>query len=184
MKAQLARPTTAVERFLDWLFDGKNIDGCKDPRPLMTRWRILSTPWFHVKLHKFHRSDEDRELHDHPWAFVSLILWGGYTEVRPPIEVRRMLLDEQHGIEHGWRASIDDVERIRYGPGSVLIRPARWTHRIELTKNASYSLVIVFPKVREWGFHCIGGWTDWRIFHGAAGCSDNFPTYNRRDTMT
>jgi hypothetical protein len=142
----------------------------------MTRWRILSTPWFQVKLHCFHRSDEDRELHDHPWAFISILLRNGYNEVRPPKSVRNMLLDNGLGIEQGWVASIHDVECVRYRPGSILVRPARWAHRVQLVDGReSWSLVIVFPRVREWGFHCVGGWKDWITFHGAAGCSGDLP---------
>ena len=56
------------------------INGRVNPTPLMTRYKLLLTRWGNLYLHVFHRSDEDRELHDHPWGFVSLILWGGYYE--------------------------------------------------------------------------------------------------------
>ena len=44
------------------------------------RWRILSTPWFNIFLHFINRADEDKDLHDHPWSFWSIILKGGYIE--------------------------------------------------------------------------------------------------------
>ncbi|MFP5276951.1 MAG: DNA methyltransferase [Acidobacteriota bacterium] len=47
--------------------------------PYLTRYTLFSTPWIHLCIHVFHRSDAD-ELHDHPWPFASLILWGGYIE--------------------------------------------------------------------------------------------------------
>ena len=35
-----------------------------------------------VYLHRFLRGDEDRELHNHPWYAISLILVAGYLEER------------------------------------------------------------------------------------------------------
>jgi hypothetical protein len=150
----------------------------------MTRWRILTTPWFSIKLHHFHRSDEDRELHDHPWLFVSLILWGGYTEVRPDFCIRGALREislEAHPRSEVTMASAALYERKRYGPGSLLVRPAWWAHRVELNdeERGSWSLVIVFPKVQEWGFYKVQGWINWRSFHGAAGCTEDVAAYNR-----
>jgi hypothetical protein len=51
--------------------------------PYLTRWTILEIAGWSLKLHRFHRSDEDRDLHDHPWTFWSLILLGGYYEWLP-----------------------------------------------------------------------------------------------------
>src|SRR4051812_9607864 len=49
--------------------------------PMITRHRLIRVPWFGVYVHEIHRPDVDRDLHDHPWAFASFILSGGYTEV-------------------------------------------------------------------------------------------------------
>ena len=50
-----------------------------DP-PFLWRWNLMYRKGFTVKLHRFLRSDPARDLHDHPWDFVSIILWGGYYE--------------------------------------------------------------------------------------------------------
>ncbi|MFW6184410.1 MAG: hypothetical protein ACOC8X_11485, partial [Chloroflexota bacterium] len=55
-------------------------------RPYLTR-NYLShknrETWPGVFLHYFHRSDSDRELHNHPWdTAVAIILTGGYWEHR------------------------------------------------------------------------------------------------------
>ena len=34
---------------------------------------------FNIFLHRFLKSDPD-DLHDHPWNYRTLILWGGYWE--------------------------------------------------------------------------------------------------------
>jgi hypothetical protein len=169
-------------KLLDLLFPAKVIAGCRDPKPLMTRRRILSTPWFAIKLHHFHRSDEDREVHDHPWPFISLILCGGYDEVTPPPSTQKWLLQWEVANEVQTMADPRYIVRRRYRPGSLLFRPARWAHRVELLDlvHGSWSLVIVFPKVREWGFHTLRGWLPWRVFHGQAGCGDDtIPTYQK-----
>lgn len=49
--------------------------------PYMCRYKLLKLPFFRIYLHHILRSDEEAELHDHPWHFVSVILWSGYLEV-------------------------------------------------------------------------------------------------------
>jgi hypothetical protein len=49
----------------------------------VTRFKIIQTPWFGVWIHKFDHGDSRATLHDHPASFVSLVLRGGYIEIRP-----------------------------------------------------------------------------------------------------
>ncbi len=44
------------------------------------RWRILETPWFSVYVHLLCESDSDKHLHNHPWNFISIVLFGKYRE--------------------------------------------------------------------------------------------------------
>lgn len=46
------------------------------------RWQILALPWGTLYLHHIARADQDEHLHNHPWNFTSLILKGGYVEIR------------------------------------------------------------------------------------------------------
>jgi hypothetical protein len=148
----------------------EQIMGCYKDGPLMTRLHLLTTPWFKVYLHLFHRSDEDRELHDHPWSFVSLILWGGYHEVRP-IRDNRQMLKQLGGAEQHWNTTWMATERVRVRPLSVLFRPAWWAHRVELEQGrVSVSLVAVFRKAREWGFFTRSGWRHHRQFISSRDC--------------
>jgi hypothetical protein len=108
--------------------------------PYLTRYTLFNCPWFSIKVHKVSSSD-DYCLHDHPWAFVSLILKGGY-------------------VEHS-RFSMDDpIVCRRYRPLNLLFRPAKWTHRLEVTKTC-WTFVVTFKKIREWGFHTPFGWVPW-----------------------
>lgn len=46
------------------------------------RYRVIESPWFNIYIHYIARSDQDKDPHNHPWFFMSMILWGGYIEKR------------------------------------------------------------------------------------------------------
>lgn len=174
-----------IERVLDRLFEYQEIyDGCEadTPRPgqsvYLKRYYILrandpnhsagipSSPrrtltlkrksdGFQIYLHKICRSDADRELHDHPWDFVSLILWRGYREE----------IDLLEGVEG--RELVDHVLRIqrtsRKWPGMILVRRAEHRHRVLVGKPA-WTLVFTSKKRRTWGFWPWSGFVPWRTF--------------------
>lgn len=118
-----------------WIFR-KTVLRIKDANgPIyLIRYSLLTLPWFSIKLHKILMSDDDC-MHDHPWSFISIILWGGYAEHTPK---RKKL----------------------YGVGSILWRPNPWIHKLEIFQPAT-TLVITFKKVRLWGFITPSGWKPW-----------------------
>ena len=133
-----------IRRFLDCFAARRPPDFNIGPGYLLRWWLIPRNRWLNVYLHQFRRSDDDRALHDHPWASVSIILSGVYDELQP-----------------------DGVRRRR--PGHVVFRRATQQHRIELPIIAggityTWTLFITGPKVREWGFHCPQGFVHWRKF--------------------
>lgn len=128
------------------------IYGCEQrgdvDQPYLTRWVLLESRWLKIFLHVFHRSDHDRVLHDHPWAFLSVILWRGYLEETPTGKSRK------------W-------------PGMILFRPAHWTHRVALVDGKpAVSLVICGPHQRPWGFYTPQGWIHWAEYFQTMGCED------------
>lgn len=123
--------------------------------PYLIRWNIIGCKWFTLRLHKFCRSDHDC-LHDHPWNFWVIILKGGYFE------------KTQDGVR--WKK-----------PGSLLYRPAEWRHSVqlpvkdrklgsEITHYSSWSLVLSFKPIRQWGFWQNGIWTHWTKFNATNKC--------------
>ncbi len=124
----------------------------------LLRWYLLPPLSFlRVYLHKFVDDDEVEALHDHPRDSLSVILWGSYDEiVRCP----------HRDVETRWR----------WRWLSVIFRRATHAHRIELIdKKPVWTLFIMGPKKREWGFWCPQGWKHWRLFHanldqGENGC--------------
>ena len=107
----------------------------------LQRWFIVPrNTESNVYLHRFLRSDDNRALHDHPWANRSWILSGEYVEVMRGSSVTR------HEGELTWW------------------RPATLAHRVELVSGPVVTLFFTGPVTREWGFHCPGGWRHWREF--------------------
>jgi hypothetical protein len=121
--------------------------------PYLIRYSIFTCSLFAIKLHRILQSD-DACLHDHPWAFISFILCGGYVEESP-----------HHSTigsnKHSWKRL--------YGPGCILYRPARWAHRLEIFQPAT-TLVITFKKTRQWGFFTPKGWIEWFKYQPTEKC--------------
>lgn len=118
----------------------------------MAVWVSMRLP--NVYLHKFLRSDDERALHDHPWAWASLLLSGSYVE---------------HTIAAG-----GIHRRVSRLPGSLKLCGPQVAHRVELCTSADgtsvpcWTLFATTPILREWGFHCPQrGWVHWRMFTAA-----------------
>jgi hypothetical protein len=129
----------AIARGPDFIIGGKE-------DPYLLRWFVIPrNRFFNIYLHNFRRSDDDRALHDHPWANCSILLRGSYTE---------------HSIAAG------GVEQRRpLSAGAIRLRlSGRFAHRIELTHGECWTLFITGPRYRQWGFHCPKGWVHWKKF--------------------
>lgn len=116
--------------------------------PYLTRWPLLALPrGARLSLHYFHRSDEDQELHTHPWSWAAALqLAGGYTEER--------------------RDGLDIVTRV-CPPGSLVLIWPDTAHRVDLLDpDGSWSLILTGPVVSSWGFYDRVSWdfTPWREF--------------------
>lgn len=110
-----------------------------------------------IRIHHTVRSDRGRDLHDHPWWNVSIVLAGGYWEIVPISQAQPAILDA-HCYRRIWR-----------GPGSVVFRRAHHRHRLEILQgDSAWSLFIMGPWIRDWGFHTRQGWSYWRNYIGVA----------------
>lgn len=110
------------------------------------RFRLLATPWFSVFVHRILASDEDRHLHDHPWSFVSLILWGSYTELcaRSP----------------HWGSP--KSRKVR--PGNLVVHHHSDAHKLTLNTKVVWSLVIAGRREALWGYQTEDGWVDHYLY--------------------
>lgn len=132
-----------------------------DGDPYLVRWYVCGrTPeHFHrvaprlawlpvtVFVHCFLRSDQGRDLHNHPWTTsVSLILKGGYVEerlIRPRV-----------------------IRCRRFSPGSVNVIRRNDFHRVDLLADRCWTIFIAGRKVSSWGFldRERGEWVHWREY--------------------
>ena len=134
-----------------WFFGARHITG-KDGSYYMKRW-MFWCPWFGVRIHKICRSDAGRDFHDHPWDFVSIGLWGSYTEWVPGSP-------PQGGSPFfQWP--------YRYTAPFINKKSAEALHRLELQAPV-WTLVFTGPKRRTWGFQTPTGWVHWRDYDGEA----------------
>lgn len=131
-----------MRRLVDWLIAKAMRTPYSHINDYMRRYWLIpyGNKWtlgVAARVHHVLRSDDDRAFHDHPWPYISIILRGGYTEVRPVFE---------SGIYVG------DTRRY-YGPGSVIFRRAKSWHRLEVEPGQTvWTLFVTGWYQQRWGF--------------------------------
>lgn len=118
----------------------------KPDNPYLIRWWMI--PRNEAGNHYRHcilKSDDDRALHDHPWASVSVVLSGTLKEHLPNGEARILKI------------------------GQPYFREATDLHRLEVIDGPVWTDFYTGPKLRDWGFQCpedsaAGGWRRWQDF--------------------
>jgi hypothetical protein len=121
----------------------------------MERYWLVPYSWnlpFAVRVHHICTEDLDRELHDHPWAFVSVVLRGGYREQRPWDESK----PDHLGLNAGRYGQFIDR-----AAGSIVLRNAYCRHRITFVRPDTWTLFITGPKRHWWGFYTRAG----KVYH-------------------
>lgn len=140
-----------VARIKKFVIRGCEAHGNGD-RAYLIRWTLWERAGgWQFLLHKFVADDHTRELHDHPWWFVTLILWRGYREHLPGGIVKRR-----------W-------------PGMILFRRATHQHSVTLVDGKSaWTCVLTGSKSRTWGFWVDKingkGFMDFRTYFRERGC--------------
>ena len=96
------------------------------------RLKIISTPYGAIYLHKMMTPDQHPVLHDHPWAFISFIVRGGYREVYLDKMTREV---RKHRI---WFVNVKHRDDAHY--------------IYQLCRVPTWTLVFVGRRHRTWGF--------------------------------
>jgi hypothetical protein len=118
--------------------------------PYLFRWRLLQTPWFSLLVHHIKLDDLDRDPHDHPWPFTSLILCGSYRE-------------------HVWDdpRTLNDFrvrDRRRF---SIATTTRNQAHQITILHGSVWTIAITGRHHGTWHFWTPAGPIDWREYEDA-----------------
>jgi len=123
-----------VKTFRTWRFGITHDLVTDNGEVYLERWVI----WCGItlRLHKFHKGDDDRAFHDHPWWFVTLPLQS-YVEKTPTQSAARV---------GRWRPHY---------------RPAAHRHIVQLSGGKPvWTIILTGSKSQDWGF-----WDDDKFIH-------------------
>lgn len=135
-----------MERF--WLFNPYPPESSGASK----RWRFPIS----IRLHHIVLPDQDRHLHDHPWNARTVILRGGYQEVRPYDDAPRQPLvgTMPSGLVYVRHAG--DTCRLMFGE----------YHRIVSVQPDTWTMFITGRYRGTWGFMVDGHKVPWREYLG------------------
>ena len=119
--------------------------------PYLERWIFWCG--FSIRIHKFHKGDDDRAFHDHPWWFVTIPI-KSYLELTPNQEAQTIKAGRPH------------------------YRKATHQHIVQLKdEKPTWTLIITGLKQREWGF-----WSGTRFTEAEEWMSQSAKTCGRYDS--
>ena len=127
---------------------------CKGGLLYLVRLRIIATPWFGIYVHDIHEDDGDRDCHNHPWSFISIVLRGSYTE---------RVYDQPASHPCSYRQQV-------HGRFSVHRMGRTSAHRIVKASPGLKTLILVGPRRGTWGFfEHDGTFVDWETYEKKIG---------------
>lgn len=130
----------------------------------LRRYFIVNTRWFRVYLHNIAHEDDDRDPHDHPCSFFTLVLRGGYTNEW------WLGCSTEDDPEHTWPGDRYVAIEEKMRPGTIRFRKAEHTHRVRDVLPNTWTLTIWGRYRRDWGFRDEKWqWIHWRKYLGIEG---------------
>ena len=133
-------------------------DAGQPERTYLKRLRIIQTPWFAIYLHWIYLPDKDRDPHDHPWSFASIVLRGGYDET----------------VHYAPEVHLDYTKHRTHRRFSAHITDTRVAHQITNLEPETVTLLFVGRRRRQWGFWTGDGWVPWHEYDRAGNGPDPF----------
>jgi len=155
-----------------------------DPEcPILHRWTFLGDRLARrlpvkLLLHHFLPNADDRDTHDHPRPFWTFVLWGGYDDFVPceqcngvgalsywpsgPDGPERTGDCPWCGIDHGTPRGLVRGDRMRVG--MLRFRHETYAHRTRVLPSGCWTLVVMGPYRRRWGFWREGKWWSFRDY--------------------
>lgn len=108
--------------------------------PIMWRRTLVSVRLGKLLWHRFMPNASDKDCHDHPSSFVTVVLRGGYDDVQPD-------------------GTVDELRA-----PTIRFRPAEHAHVTKVGPEGATTFVVMGPKRRPWGFWRDGRWWAWRAY--------------------
>lgn len=95
--------------------------------PYLIRWTLILFG-FSLRLHHWLRSDDDRFYHDHSCDFLSIVLWGSYTNCTP---------EADHPVRaiSAWRST------------------ALQRHYLRIPEGGAWTILLCGRPYHKWGFY-------------------------------
>ena len=138
-------------RIFDRLFFYESMSGAGTCPVYLERWTLALGFRCGVYLHHFIGDDWALDPHDHPRRFISIGLWGWYWE-----DVFRPVLTTG---EPG------QLQVTRHDAPWIRTFPANHLHRVRASECGNcWTLVMVLPKSRSWGFVQDGRWIHFKEY--------------------
>ena len=147
------------------LFKLEIIDGRGVSDKYLRRWTLLNL-WNGrvIYLHHFVGSDWAGDLHDHPKAFISIGLWGGYVE-EYIFDTARYRSCASNVARRVLQKEL--TARCRFVAPWIRRFPPGHIHRLRINRAVScWTLLYAGPIKREWGFYSNGRWVHWTDYLG------------------
>lgn len=190
-------------RILRWLRSPELI-GAPDC-PILKRWTIiaaesdealLSLPKWATRdrklmVHHFMPNTEDRDPHDHPRGFWTFVFRGGYVDLVPcrrcdGTGVRLTDMGEVLPMIGGQMLVPCDCDEglvvcDRMETGTWRYRPATHTHITLTDPRGAWTVVVMGPFARPWGFLREGRWWPFRKYEEEFGFAMRCPSDEDRE---
>ncbi len=135
-------------KFMTWFLEktcSKVIISARNSNaPYMIRYILIKSKYVSIYFHRFMMSDDDVP-HNHPWPFISLALFGGYTEHLYQPEPIKGLLTEKLVIRKVPSLAYRGIETIH----KVEVDKVR---SLEEINEAPLTMVMMFRRKQIWGF--------------------------------
>lgn len=130
--------------------------------PILYRWTLL--PWrgfghsewpFKLHVHRFLPNADDRDVHDHPRPFWTFVVWGYYDDMSPCPRCAGLYFGHYGcGLCEGNGVVLHE----RMKRGMLRRRPAVHRHRTRVGPQGCWTIVLMGPFQRDWGFWRGGVW--------------------------
>lgn len=130
---------------------------------VLDRWGLAVDRVGGVLLHYMNAPDPGVDLHDHPWDFFSIVLWGHYDEWRIDTRIAPQMADIAKGVDH-YDVCTPGVEEHRGWLSVKRLRLDEAHKTVRISRFGCVSLCFRGPRRRSWGFYTPSGYIDERTY--------------------